>query len=171
MDIIDEIYKNQSAAQARTILQLALDDKSQLEKLMECFFSNNLRLCQTASWSVGMIAEKNEELILPYVGKMLKQLEDPMHDAIIRNTLRSWQTITIPEELEGEVFEKCFNYISSPSYPIAVRVFAMTVCFNIGKKYPELLVELKVQLEHCQQEESKGVLSRSRQVLRDIAKL
>ncbi len=168
MDIVDEIYKKQSGIQAKKILSIVLDDHAQLDKLMECFFSDNLRLCQTASWSVGMIAEKDERLLLPYFGKMVEQLDDPKHDAIVRNTLRSWQSMNIPEDYEGEVFERCFNYITSPTNAIAIRVFSMTVCYNIGLKYPELLIELKAQLEHCQLEEGKGILSRSRTILRKL---
>lgn len=168
MSILGEILKKQTAAQAQKIVRLVLNDKALLEELMDCFFSDDLRLCQTASWAVGIIAQKEETLLLPYVGKMLDNLAHPKHNAILRNTMRAWQYMTIPEQFEGQVYEQCFNYISSPSEAIAVRAFSMNICYNIAVKYAELMPELKLQLQQCMLEEAPGVVGRARQLLRVI---
>ncbi len=168
MNIKDVIYQKQTAALSNEILSVVLKDRLKLEELMEYFFSNDLRVCQAASWVVGKIAQHEQHLLDDYMPKMLEQLSEPKHDAFIRNTIRSWQFMDFDEDLEGEVFERCFSYIGDPKKAIAIRAFSMTVCFNIAKKYPEILEELKEQLELCQLEDGKGILSRSRNILKEI---
>lgn len=54
------------------VLSAIEEQPSRMEELMECFFDENLRLCQYASWPAGMIADHNPERILPYLGKNVK---------------------------------------------------------------------------------------------------
>ena len=64
---------------------------NRMEELMELFFDEDLRTCQRAAWPVGLLADKNPKLIEPYIERMLANLDTPHHDAVIRNTLRTFQ--------------------------------------------------------------------------------
>jgi len=48
----------------------------------------------------------------------------------------------IPEEYEGEVYDRCFIYLADPQYAIAIRVFSMTVCTNIAMRHHVLAHEI-----------------------------
>jgi hypothetical protein len=150
------------------VLNAIEDQPSRMEELMDCFFDENLRLCQYASWPAGMIADQNPELIIPYLEKMLNNLDTPHHDAVLRNTFRTLQNLDIPEDLEGLAFEKAFDFLSNPQNAIAIRVFAMSVCGNIAKKYPELKQELIPVIEEQLPYGSAGFISRGMKVLKAL---
>lgn len=144
------------------------DNPSRIEELMACFFDKELRLCQRAAWPVGMISDYRPDLIIPYLEKMLTNLDSPHHDAVVRNTFRTLQNIDIPEEIEGLAFEKAFNFLLDPQNATGIRVFAMTVCGNIALKYPELKHELIPVIKEQMPHGSAGYLSRGNKVLKSL---
>lgn len=136
-----------SKKQKIAIAEWVGDDKKRMKQLMTCFFSKELRLCQRASWPLLDIHDKHPNLFDPYYAKMLKNLDAPLHDAIVRNTLRIFEDGIIPHDIEGTLLEKCFSYISNPKKAGAIRAFSVTVAYKICKQYPELLEELRAVLE------------------------
>ena len=150
------------------VLRAIEEQPSRMEELMDCFFDKNLRLCQYASWPAGMIADHSPELIIPYLQKMLNNLDTPHHDAVIRNTFRTLQNLDIPEEIEGLAFEKAFDFLANPQNAIAIRVFAMSVCGNIALKYPELKHELIPVIEEQLPFGSAGFKNRGMKVLKAL---
>jgi hypothetical protein len=142
VNIQELLIKEHSKTQCLAIKSAVLGNHALMPDLMECFFSDYNRLGQRAAWPVSYIAIENPTLIMPYLPEMVKMLDEPHHDAILRNTIRILQDIDIPEEIEGEVYEKCFNLFNDPKRAIAIRVFAMSVCTNVAIKYPELKEEL-----------------------------
>ncbi|MBK8348129.1 MAG: hypothetical protein IPL08_11030 [Saprospiraceae bacterium] len=140
-------------------------DPKRMDDLMDCFFSENLRICQRAAWPVGDVGEKHPSLILPYLPKLIANLHAPKHDAIIRNTVRTWQFMPIPEAFQGEIFGLCFNYLGDPKIPIAIRAFSMTVCANICKEVPDLMDELILAIEDQLENGSSGIRNRGQKII------
>jgi hypothetical protein len=101
---------------------------------------------------------------------MIAYLKTPKHNAIIRNTVRLWQNMEIPEVWYGEIFELCFGFVTIPTTPIAIKAFSMTVCENISKNYPELKEELVLAIEDQMQFGSPGVKSRGQKLLNKLKK-
>ncbi len=143
---------------------LVLEDNSNMKLLMECFFADNYRMNQYASWAVTVIGEKEPQLILPYLNSMIAALDNPKHDAVVRNTVRLLQFIDIPEELEGKIYDKCFEYLNNPKKATAIRVFSMSVLAKIAMKYPELKEELIKSIELYYSGGSKGFKSRANHI-------
>lgn len=135
-------------------------------ELMACFFDENHRFCQRAAWPVGDLGEKYPELLIPYLPQMIANIKSPKHDAVIRNTVRTWQYMSIPEAYLGEIFELCFNYIIDPKIPVAIRAFSMTVCAKICKSVPELKEELILAIEEQLEHGSPGIRSRGKNVIK-----
>ena len=171
MDIHDILLLPQSKENALKLYQEAIESNDQFLILMDYFFGDDMRGCQKASWTVGKIGELHPELILPFIPKMIANLQYPLHDAFVRNTVRAWQYMEIPEEYEGQIYDICFDYISNPEYPNSIRAFSMQVCFNIAKAYPELLEELALQLKGCAKEPRKGVQSRANKILHKTSEI
>ena len=167
----DRILAIRNKEDADSILNSIICEEDGVKELMQCFFDKDWVLCQKSSWLVSKLSEKQPSALYPYLDRMIASLSNSPHDALIRNTVRAFQFMDIPVAYEGEVFEACFNFVCNLKSPIAVRAFSMTVCYNIGLKYPELLLELKQQLEFCYQEETPAIISRSRQLLKEINKL
>jgi hypothetical protein len=145
-------------------------DHGRISELMDCFFDPNLRICQRAAWPVGDLGEKYPTLLIPYLPALIENLKTPKHNAIMRNTVRTWQNMPIPEEFQGAVFEICFEYIIDPKIPIAVRAFSMTVCANICNDVPELKEELKIAIEDQLEFGSPGIRSRGNKILKQLEK-
>jgi len=128
---------------AERIAEGILKGDFNLEDLMLCFFSEDMRLCQSASWAVTKIADSHPELLYPYLEKMIDNLNKPVHDAIVRNTVRTWQFMDIPEDYLGIIYDNSYELLADPQRAVAIRVFAMTVCTNIAQHFPELGTEIK----------------------------
>ena len=138
----DKILSIRSKREASSLCTQIVNHQYSVDELMNCFFSEDWVLCQKSSWPVTILAEKNPELILPYLERMLFNLERPVHDAVVRNTIRTWAEIDIPEELEGPIYDKCFEYFVGHQYAVAIRVFSMTICTNIAMRHHALAAEI-----------------------------
>lgn len=171
MSIRDILLTEHSRAITDLILKELSSHPDRIDELMTCFFDADLRICQRAAWPVGDLGEKFPALIIPYLHAMIQNLSNPKHDAIIRNTVRTWQFMKIPEPYQGEIFEICFNYIIDPKIPIASRAFSMTVCANICKEIPELKDELILAIEDQMENGSAGIVSRGRKIIKELQKM
>ncbi|MEM6800596.1 MAG: hypothetical protein AAF696_04280 [Bacteroidota bacterium] len=164
------LLKEHSKEQTLKIVAYIGQDEEKVAELMEIFFHGEYRLVQRSSWVISHLSDKYPHLLRPYLAEMVQNLDDPQHDAILRNTLRYFSQIHLPEELMGEVAEKCFTYLNSPEYPIAIRVFAMSTLYNISLKFPELQRELALVIEEHLPFGSAGFKSRGNKILKKINK-
>jgi hypothetical protein len=165
MNIEELLIEEHSKAQAIKIAQFVGNDRERFDELMKLFLDGRIRIHQRASMPLCICADKHPHLIIPYLQTMLSNLKNPVHDAVVRNTIRLFQNIELPEDMWGEVWEICFEYLVSPRYPVAIRVFAMTVLYNICRELPELTQELKVVLEDQMPYGSAGFISRGKKIL------
>ena len=159
-----------SKAITNKVIELVGEDPLAFDALMELFFSDDWCMNQRASWPIPYIVKKHPHLIDPYLARMVEHLEHPVHNAVVRNSIRLFQDIQLPDGLEGKVYQICFNLLRNIKEPVANKVFAMTVMYNIGLKYPELLTELKIILENQIDYEKAGFKSRGRKILTLIDK-
>jgi len=153
------------------ILEIIEKDPSRIDELLELFFSKEKMICQRASWPIGYLGEKHPELLTPHFPAMFEAMDKPLHDAVVRNIVRTWKTMTIPEEYEGEVFERCFEYILSSKNAIAIRAFSVHTCTRIAHKYPELAEELIPVLEEVGPQGSSGFKNCCKNSLKQLHKL
>lgn len=112
------------------------------EDLIELFLSDNLRICQSASWPMGILAAEYPEKIIPHLKRILAHLDKAPHNAFTRNTFRFLQFMDVPEDYQGIVYEKCFEALVDTDQPTAIKAFALTTMSNIAMKIPELKAEL-----------------------------
>ena len=168
MNIKQALDTEHSKALTLGIINYIGDDDDRMAELMACFFSDEIRLSQRASWAVGYMAEMNPTLIEPYLERMILNLNNPVHDAIMRNTMRVFRDLpTIPDDLLGLTADVCFRYVTTPSVAVAIRSFAMRVLEKICRKVPELSRELRLTLEDLMQHETAPAL---RAAARDVLK-
>lgn len=169
MNIRAQLIKEHSKANAELIRDYVINDKTAFDQLMEIFTTEDYRLNQRSAWVVGMLGDLKPDWFLPYFPQILECLENPIHDAISRNIYRTLQSFEIPSEYEGSLYDLCIRDLSNAKSAIAVKVFCMTVAFNISKKHPELKDELALVIEEQLPYGSKGFLSRSKKILKTLA--
>lgn len=123
-------------------------EPARFRELMGHFLGDTYRLSQRAAWAVSYCAEYHNELVKPYFGRPVEQLErDDVHPAVRRNVVRLLQFVDVPPRFHGRVFDACYNLVNDVDQPVAVRVFAMTVAAKIARNAPELLNELRLIVE------------------------
>lgn len=168
MDIKAALLAEHSKPQAMRIRAYIGSDAERFEELMQCFLSKEKRLCQRAAWVVSHCAERYPHLIAPHLKTMIAELKNPLHMAVKRNTVRVLQLVKIPEDLQGELVNICFDFLLDAKEAIAVQAFSMTVLYNITKEQPELKDELRVVIEEMIPHGSAGIRSRGRKILKNL---
>lgn len=166
MDIRESLLAEHSKPQTAKIVKFIDGDKVRFAELMRLFLGDTYRLSQRAAWAVSSCAEYHPELVKPYFGKLVDQLErEDAHVAVRRNVARMLQFIDIPTRYQGRVFDACYDLVDDPHQPVAVRVFALTVAARIAASSEELLAELRLVAERYPQAATAGFRSRCRKVL------
>jgi len=111
-------------------------------------------------------------LIRPHLEKMVLNLKDEnIHVAVKRNTVRLLQNVEIAEDLMGTIADCCFNFLANPNEAVAVRIFSMSILYELCKKEPDLANELKIIIEEFMPHGTAGFRSRGTKVLKGLRKM
>jgi hypothetical protein len=172
MNVRDQVMKENSRRNWLQSVDFIGTDKKRIAELMKLFFSKDIREMQVSSQVVSEMGDKHPKLIQPYLSKMIVHLNTNPIDAFKRVTIRLCQFMDVPEQLEGELFEKGIQYLKSPEESIAAKAFSMTALRRICEKYPELASELIPYIEILvDQKASAGIVNRGQKELKFLRKL
>ncbi len=134
------------------LMDVALDDSQQ----------KNWR----AMYMVEKIHEHYPDLILPYLPVMTDFLFVTQNDSKKRHLLKLISLHDIPEENMVALLDYCIGVFTNAALPIAVRVHAMQILFNIAQKEPDFAGELIGLIEHeMEYHGSAGIASRGKKLL------
>ncbi len=168
MDLKHLLLSEHSRELSGHIMEMAIVDPKLVGELIDFMNSNNVLLAQRAGWPIGLLGTSHHHLFAPYISKLINCLKDPVHPAVSRNAYRVLQFMSVPEEYEGILFDLCSRDLSNPKNPVAIKVFCMTVAFNICKRHPGLKPELKLLIEAGLEHSSAGYRSRSIKLLKHL---
>jgi len=171
MNLLSELKIDSSGARVRKIAWHVLEHPETFEELMSCFLSEDYRIAQRASNVVNHCVESKNELVYPYINTIIEHLKKTVHDAVKRNSMRMFQFIDIPEEYLGEIAGLGFKYLDSEKEAVAIRVFSMTVLYNITRKFPGIKDELKMMIEDHLPYGTAGFKARAKKVLKDLERV
>jgi hypothetical protein len=172
MKLRDEILKEHSKAQCTKIVKWVGRSQQHFDELFSLFLNDEYRVVQRAAWPVSYCVDEHPELISKHWKELMQNLKKPdLHDAVKRNSLRLMQEIELPEKHHGEIMDRCFTYLESPTESLAVKVFSMSVLGNLAKYYPEIKTELKLIIEDQLPHQSAGFKSRAKKVLKQLEQL
>lgn len=122
-----------------------------------------------AFWIADKIHELNPDLIIPFLPEMTMLALKTDDQAKKRHLLKLISLNKIPEEKMGELLNFCLDQFTDASEPVAVRVHAMQVLFNIAQELPEFAGELIDIIEHeIEFHGSAGIASRGRKLLQKL---
>lgn len=127
------------------------------------------------SWRAIYLADKlhdqHPELIEPYIPEMIDRLKSEQHHGKKRHMLKLISMKEIAEEHSGFLMDFCLNTFTSAKEPIANRVHAMQILYNISENEPEIKPEI---LEIIQQEiefhPTPGIRSRGSKLIKKLQK-
>lgn len=167
MDIRAEVLKEHSKQNSENIANWVGDSPERMAQVINLFLHDEYRVVQRLSQVVGKIGDTHPELIQQNLDSLVKRMqEDGLPVAVKRNVVRVLQYVEIPEHLQGEVMNTCFDLLADPNETVAVRVFSMTVLDNLSKNYPEIRQELTTIIEdQLEQGCTAGFRSRAKKIL------
>lgn len=146
-----------------------LTHPKKMKDLMKIFADGPSIISQRSAWPMSIIAENHPELINDYYDLFIDLLNQPnKHNAINRNIVRAFQYADIPEKYEGQILDVCFKLLNSSEEPVAVKAFSMTIIYNLSKKYPDIIQELRASIESLLPDGSAGIKSCGNRILRAI---
>ena len=120
-----------------------------------------------AVWMVDRLHEKYPELVVPYLPLMTDFLLTTQNASKKRHLLKLTSLHPIPEERMVVLLNYCIDVFTSASEPVAVRVHAMQILFNIAQAEPDFTGELIDLIEHeIEFHGSAGITSRGRKLLK-----
>lgn len=144
----DAILKEHSKAQCSHIVHWVGTSQQHFDELFNLFLSDEYRVVQRAAWPVSYCVMAHPDLIKKHWVALITNLQKPnLHNAVKRNSIRLLQDISIPKKYQGQIMDRCFKYLESPTEAIAVKAFALTVLTNLAKQYPEIIPEIKLIIE------------------------
>lgn len=172
MDLRTALLQEHSKAQCLRIVDWVGDKQERFDQLFDLFLHDEYRVIQRSAWPVSYCVIANPQLIKKHWSKLLKQMQKPcVHDAVKRNGIRLMQDIEIPVKYEGTVMDLCFKFIESPSEPVAVKAFSLTVLGKLLKKYPEIFPELKLIIEDQLPTQTPAFKVRAKKLLKQTTAL
>ena len=168
MNIEKEISGDYSKYTSKRIVNLIGPDQEKFSQLVELMFCDNKVVANRAAFYLRHCYEAFPFLVKPHISRMIFALQNPLTDAVKRCITGIMQDADIPEDEEGILADKCFQYLNSAKETIAVKVFSMTVLFRVVKKYPELKMELEESIRTQLPYGSAGFKNRGQKILKAL---
>jgi len=169
MNLREEVLREHSKKQTVRLGKWVGGDKRRFTKLMNLFLHDEYRVVQRSAWVVKHVADEHPDWMRPWLKRMLVYCRQPVHDAVKRNVIRILQDMELPKNLQGIAATTCFDFLSSPEEPVAVKVFSMTVLANIAKHEPDLKQELIMLIREQMEWEKPAFRSRGKKILKQLS--
>ena len=149
-----------------------VSDPDLIPVLLDLCVDPELPVQKNAGAVVGKIIDLDREVLVPHLPKLLANLKVNPHDAVKRGTMRVFETIEIPEEVEGEVFDAAMRFLSDYDEALAIRGYAMTAAGRLCERYPSLRHEvLPVVEDVIQQDAPRSIKTRAKRELKRLEAL
>jgi hypothetical protein len=148
INIKEEFSVNYTLSQVNKVVEQIDIYPNHLDVIREFIFDKDPRKNMRATWLLLHIAFKHPQLVKGEIPVLLKFLDqNNNHTGAIRNCVRIFMELEIPEKYCAPIYDKCQSYVTNVALPHAVRVFAVYAMANICKRFPELKQELLIILD------------------------
>jgi hypothetical protein len=169
MDLKKLLAAEHSKKQTDRIVAYVGGDPQRFAVLIKLFFEGEYRITQRAAWPLSYCVRRHPKLIEPYYKRLLDNLErKDIHVAVVRNTVRLLQDVSIPKRWHGRVMSVCFDFVADVQTPIAVKAFALSILSNFSGEYPEIRSELKLLIEEQWEHATPAFRSRAKKIIKGL---
>ncbi len=127
------------------------------------------------AWRAAWILDGSDEhcpgLALHHISRIVQHLPVLESNSTLRSLLRLLCRYDIPEDDQGLLIDRCFSYMVSELYPVAVKVHAMQIIYNHVRLYPELKDELRMVIEDQAENNTVGFKARGKRIMQQLENL
>ncbi|MGQ8338838.1 hypothetical protein ACUNWD_19935 [Sunxiuqinia sp. A32] len=153
------------------LLQYLIDYPKHIRTLIDIGLKDSRSSSWRAIWLADKIHEKQAHLIQPYIPELITSLRYINNESKKRHLLKLISLNKMPEEELSFLLEYCINEFTAAERPIAIRVHAMQVLFEISELEPDFKAELIQIIEHEKEYHgSAGIHSRGNKLLKKLEK-
>jgi len=140
-----------------------------LDIIMEKVFDDSQPENWRAAWMVDKIQERHPDLVAPYILAMTTFVFQTQNSGKKRHLLKLIGLYDIQEENMAPLLNYCIEVFTNAAEPVAIRVHAMQILFNIAQKEPDFTGELIEMIEHeIEYHGSAGIASRGKKLLKKL---
>jgi hypothetical protein len=172
MNLEKELTQSHSGTQTEILVEWIGARQSRFELLMHIVLGEDETLARRAARVMSECAGLHLQLPVPHLTSMMEVLSDrSRHGGIRRPIVRVFQTVPLPEELAGRIYEICFSLISDPDEMAAIQAFAMTTLSRVCETHPELAGEVALAIREHMPYRSAAFRARGKRTLAELAKI
>lgn len=170
-ELLNILRQGQSRKMVDDVILWAGDNPSRFSLLVKVMNSNyDQPLRDRSAWALSYIGESHPQLLKTHWTDMVNLINNRNTSSpILRNLIRLLQFVELPEKHHAPIMDRCFVLLNDPKQDIAVRVFSMTVLYNLSILYPEISNELKLSIEEILPHASAGTLNRAQKILQKLS--
>lgn len=137
--------------------------------LLDIAFYNKEQKSWRAAYVVDKIHDTNPELLLPFFDEMIIQLTKEKSSSKKRHYLKLLSMNDVAKKHQGILVDFCLEAFTSAKEPVAVRVHAMQILYNISENEPDLKPEILSVIEHeMKYHASAGITSRGSKLAKKL---
>lgn len=140
-----------------------------LHPLSELVFDDSDARNWRAAWVLDQVNDRNPALLKPFLERITDEAFKTRNLSKLRHYLKIISLHPISTARAGELFDKALTIFGNPEIPIAPRVHAMQILFEISELEPELKPELVDIIENeLEIHPSAGLKSRGSRLLKKL---
>ncbi|HEY0434308.1 MAG TPA: hypothetical protein VGC95_10575 [Chitinophagaceae bacterium] len=139
--------------------------QSRFDELFVIFIDAGYRLNQRAAAALAICIAKHPKVIKKHLPALVSLHRQSPNVSLKRNSLRLLQAVEIPENLQGDLMDVCFDYIAAKGEPVAVKAFALTILVRMSAYHPDIRRELRLLVERQLPHETAAFRARARKFL------
>ena len=162
------LEQEHSKKQKDIITSEILKNNIAVSDLIQLIKKNKGIYAQRGAYVLTGIHDANINLLAPHTIDLWKCIQSKSHPSIPRAVYRYLSDIKIPEELEGEIFERNSKAFMNKKTNIAVKAHIMKIMTNLAIKYPQLKNEVIFLINEQLRESSSGYKSRAKKELKRL---
>ncbi len=167
-DIEERLVKEHSKATCLRIVGYVDGQQQNFDELVSVFDSTTPKIKDRAIWAMSHCIRVNPDLMDKHTERFVHMLQPDLPGPIKRGILNILERVHLPENLWGEIYDKCFYLTEDPRQPIATRAFAITTLMRIVRELPELSMEVHPMMQDVVTHSEKGVYSRASKALSEL---
>ena len=168
MQIIDLIEMHPGVDNARQLAELASKDPDSLKELWELTYHDRAYISRVAAWAIEYCFLEHPEKVKPYIPFMIERLPELPTNSLRRHFLKMIWLGGFGKEHHGVLAHICFQWITEPNKPVAVKMFSMQVLFVISESEPDIKPELAAVIEHQLPNATPGLKNAGSKILKKL---
>ncbi len=168
IDEFKEYLDSSSRVKAERAAQIAGQSQQNFDVAAHVALYEPYPLSMRASWAMVICCEKYPKLFEKHLASSIQNLSKLNASGVRRNFLTILSKQNIPENLQGELLNHCFDFVLSPQEPVAVKANALQVIANHLKYYPDLKNELKAIIDNQRDKTTIAFWAKGRKILTKI---